>query len=111
MTGPQQQIAGGRVGDERPGRRLGWLSGLGLLVVPWVVAGLLATLGTVIGPESWAAETTFPWLLLASFAGGLGWIGYGSIRIRGFRRGALPGAAIALLVLVGTYLLVLLLQP
>ncbi len=90
---------------DRTGRVLGWLSGLGLLVVPWVVAGVIATLGTMVGSRSWDAERAFPWLLLASLLGGLGWVVYGSLRISGFRRGALPGAAIALVVMGGVYVL------
>ena len=90
---------------EGPGRVLGWLSGLGLLVAPWVAAGVLATLGTMVGPESWEAERTFPWLLLVGFVAGLGWIVFGSLRISGFRRGALPGTAISLSVLAGIYVL------
>ncbi len=93
------------VDHERPARVLGWLSGLGLLVVPWVAAGVLATLGTMVGPESWDAERTFPWLLPVGFVAGLGWIVFGSLRIRGFRRGALPGTAIALAVVGGIYAL------
>ncbi len=85
----------------RPGRVLGWLSGLGLLVVPWIAAGVLATLGTMVGPESWNAERTFPWVLLVTFVGGLGWVAWGSVRISGFRQGAVPGTLIALAVLVG----------
>ncbi len=90
------------------GRVLGWLSGLGLAVVPWIAAGLLASIAGAIGGESWNPETTFPWVLLASFVGMLGGIAYGSLRIPGFRRGAALGAAVALagvLVLVGLVLL------
>ncbi len=93
--------------DERSGRVLGWISGLSLLVAPWIAAGVLATVVSLIGPESWDPETTFPWLLLATFAGGLGGLIYGSVRNRGFRRGALPGAAVALVVMVGLYVAVL----
>ncbi len=96
--------------EERDARVLGWLSGLGLLVVPLMAAGVLATVGTMVGPESWSAESTFPWLLLATLLGGVGWVVYGSIRIRGFRGGALPGAAITLLVIGGLVLLGIVLQ-
>ena len=99
-----------RAARERNGRVLGWLSGLGVLVVPWIAAGIFATLGTMVGPESWAAERIFPWLLLAALVGGLGWIIYGTVRISGFRRGALPGAAIALVVIGGIYILAVVLQ-
>ena len=94
-----------QAGSGPNGRALGWLSGLALLVVPWVAAGVLATVGTMVGPESWSAERSFPWLLLASLAGCLGWVGYGSLRISGFVRGALPGAAIALGLIGGIYVL------
>ncbi len=92
---------------EENGRILGWLSGLGLLFVPWVSAGVLATGGGMLGPDSWDAERTFPWLLLATFVASLGWVTYGIVRIPGFRRGALPGTAIALIVMVVLSLLVL----
>ncbi len=108
MRGPNR--VGGSAGEERAARVLGWVSGLALLVVPWIAAGVLATVGTMVGPASWEAERTFPWLLLAAFLGGLGGIAYGSVRISGFRGGALPGAAIAMLVLVGGYIVILVLQ-
>lgn len=94
----------------RSGRVLGWLSGLGLLLGPWIAAGVLATVGTMVGPESWDAERTFPWLLPATLVAGLGWVVYGCVRISGFRRGALPGAAIALVVIGGIYVLGVVLQ-
>lgn len=88
---------------------LGWTSGLALLVVPWVGAGILATLGSLVGRESWQPERTFPWLLLVTGVACVGWLVYGSLRLPGFRRGALPGAAIAvaLIAAVGTAGLVL----
>jgi hypothetical protein len=89
---------------EDPGRVLGWVSGLALLIVPWIVAGMLATAVTMVGPDSWDAESTFPWLSLVAFAAGIGWIIYGSVRIRGFRRGAFPGTAVALTTIAGIYL-------
>lgn len=92
------------------GRALGWLSGLGMLVVPGLAAGVLATIATMVGPERWDAESTFPWLLLATGSVGLAWLVYGSARIRGFRHGAVRGATIALTVVVTGYLLVRLLQ-
>ena len=99
-----------RAPGERDARVLGWLSGLALLVVPWIAAGVLATVGTMVGPESWDAERTFPWLLLAALVACLGWVVYGSVRISGFRRGALPGAAIALVVIGGIYVFGVVLQ-
>ncbi len=94
--------------EQANGRVLGWLSGLGLTVVPWIVAGLLASVVGAVAGESWNPETTFPWWLLAALVTMLGWIGYGIVRIPGFRRGALIGAAVSLvgvLVLVGAVLL------
>ncbi len=67
----------------------GWLSGLGLGAVPWLIAGVISTF-------SGDPEATFPWALAAGFALMVGWITYGSVRIRGFRRGALVGSALVL---------------
>jgi len=110
MTNVQDPAGAARDARERTGRVLGWLSGLGLLVVPWIAAGLLATIATMVGPGGWDAEHTFPWLLLGSLVGCLVWVTYGSVRISGFRRGALPGAAIALVVVGAIYLLGVVLQ-
>lgn len=110
MTNVQDPAGAARDARERTGRVLGWLSGLGLLVVPWIAAGLLATIATMVGPGGWDAERTFPWLLLGSLVGCLVWVAYGSVRISGFRRGALPGAAIALVVVGAIYLLGVVLQ-
>lgn len=96
--------------DERAGRALGWVSGLALLVAPWIAAGVLATVVSMVGPGSWDPEATFPWLLLATFAAGLGGVTYGSVRSRGFRRGALRGAAVALVIAAGLFLVALLLR-
>ncbi len=100
-----------RMTDETSGRVLGWLSGLGVAFVPWVAAGVLSTVGGIVGGEAWSPETTFPWLALGAFVTTVGWLAYGSVRIPGFRRGALLGASLALAgvgLLVG---LALLLQP
>jgi Ni/Fe-hydrogenase subunit HybB-like protein len=105
MTDIQDRAATERAAREHNSRVLGWLSGLALLVVPWIAAGVLATIGTMVGPASWDAERTFPWLLLTALVGCLGWVVYGSVRINGFRRGAIPGATIALVVIGATYLL------
>lgn len=96
--------------DERSSRVLGWICGLSLVVAPWIVAGVLATVVSLVGPDSWDPETSFPWLLLAAFVTGLGGLVYGSVRNRGFRRGALPGAAVALGIAVGLYVVALVLQ-
>lgn len=87
------------------GRVLGWISGLALLIAPVAIAGILATAGTMVGPDSWYAESTFPWLLLVAFSAGIGWVVYGSARIEGFRRGAVPGTTVALTAITGVYLL------
>ncbi len=105
MTDLDHGSTGGSATGEPAARVLGWLAGLGLLVVPVIVAGVLATIGTMVGPESWSAERTFPWLLLVAFVADLCCLVYGSVRISGFRRGALRGAAIALLVGGGIYTL------
>lgn len=91
-------------------RVLGWLSGLGVLVVPWLAAGVLSSVGGILRPEAWNPEGTFGGLFLVSLLGWLGWVAYGSVRIRGFRRGALLGSVIGLVVLGVPYLLVLTLQ-
>jgi hypothetical protein len=93
---------------ERRGRTLGWASGLGLVLAPWIVAGILATAVTMVGPDSWDAEGTFPWFLLAAFSGALGWIVYGSVRISGFWRGAVLGTAVALTTIAMVYALAIL---
>lgn len=93
--------------QERRRRALGWASGFALLVAPWIVAGILATAVTMVGPDSWDAEGTFPWFLLAAFAAAVGWIVYGSARISGFWRGAVPSTAIALVVIAVVYVLAL----
>lgn len=68
---------------------MGWLSGLGIAVVPWVASGIVST----FLPDP---ETTFLWVLLAALVAMVGWIAYGIVRIPGFRRGALLGSAISL---------------
>ncbi len=75
-----------RIGD---GKALGWLSGLGIAVVPWVASGIVST----FLPDP---ETAFLWVLVAALVAMVGWIGYGIARIPGFRRGALLGSAISL---------------
>jgi hypothetical protein len=92
------------------GRVFGWVSGLGLLVVPWFVAGILATAGTMVGPSSWDAERTFPWFLLGTFVLGLVWVVIGSLRISNFARGAIPGTAISLGVTGAIYVIGLIVQ-
>ena len=68
------------------GRVLGWISGLSLLVLPWFVAGFVATAATMVGPSGWSAEAVFPWAMLAGIALGLAWVVLGSLRISHFAR-------------------------
>jgi len=68
---------------------LGWLSGLGIVVIPWLVSGVVST----FLPEP---ESSFLWVMLAAFVAMVGWIVYGIIRIPRFAKGALIGSAIAL---------------
>jgi hypothetical protein len=81
---------------EPGGRVLGWLSGLGLVVVPWVGAGVLSTVAGVLGSDAWDPERTFGWWLLLAFLVMVGWLVIGSVRIAGFRRGAVRGAVVSL---------------
>ena len=89
--------------DESSTVALGWACGLGLLVVPWLGAGILATFMSVLDSEALEPERTFPWLVLAVLLAGLGGLAYGSVRVPGFRRGAVPATAIALVLLVGGF--------
>lgn len=73
------------------GNVLGWLSGFGLAIVPWFVAGIVSTF--LPDPES-----MFPVALVVAFAAMVGWVIVGSIRIPRFRRGALIGSTITLAV-------------
>ncbi len=81
------------------GRVLGWLSGLGIVAIPWMASGVIAT----FTPEP---ESSFPWILGVTFVVMVVWIVYGVVRIPRFRRGALIGAAIALGVIALLYGLV-----
>ncbi len=92
-------------------RFVGFLSGIGLLALPVLTAGILATVIGLLGSESWSPEHTFPWLYLASWVACLAGIGFGSVRYPGFGRGASLGAMIAVVVLGGVYLLALVAQP
>lgn len=90
--------------DLKKARLWGWLSGLGIFVVPWIVAGIIST----FTPDP---EATFPWVLAASFAGMIGWIILGSLHLREFRRGAAIGGVVALSVLTFLVATLLWLQP
>jgi len=86
------------------GRVLGWVSGLGIVIIPWIGSGIVST----FLPEP---EKAFQWVLLVTFVAMIGWIAYGSVRIPRFRRGALLGSAIALGIVGLLYVIVRLLQP
>lgn len=88
----------------RNGRVWGWLSGCGVVIAPWLVAGVIST----FSPDP---EATFPWVLLGAFVTMVGWITFGSLRIPEFRRGALLGSALTLGVFGVAYLLILWFQP
>jgi hypothetical protein len=77
---------------------LGWLSGLGVFAVPWLVSGVVST----FLPDP---ETSFPWLFLAALVAMVGWIAYGIARIPRFARGALIGSAIVIGVVAALLLL------
>ncbi len=83
---------------------LGWISGLGLAVAPWLVAGVISTF--LPDPES-----MFPPTFVAAFVGMVAWIIFGSIRLPGFRRGALIGSAISAGLTGALYIAVLIAQP
>lgn len=86
------------------GRALGWVSGLGIVVIPWIASGIVST----FLPEP---EASFRWVFLAAFVAMIGWIAYGSVRVPRFKRGALLGSAIALGIVGALYALVRLSQP
>ncbi len=92
-------------------RALGWICGLGLVIVPWVGAGIVATLVTLTGIESLNAEQTYPWFLAASAVVYLGGLVYGSMRLPGFRRGAVLGALVAVVLTVTAFAAIYALQP
>jgi hypothetical protein len=86
------------------GRTLGWISGLGLPFAPWIVAGIIST----FTPDP---EAAFPLGLAVGFIAMAAWIGFGSWRIPGFRKGGLMGSAIALGVLAVLFGVLVLMQP
>jgi hypothetical protein len=89
----------------REGPRVwGWLSGLGLGVVPWLAAGAISTF-------SGDPEATFPWALGAGLVLMAGWIVVASARFRGFGPAALAGSAIALCASALLWAILVLLQP
>lgn len=67
----------------------GVLSGLGLALVPWLAAAVIST----ASPDP---EAVFLWALGGAVVPMIAWIAYGSVRLPGFRRGALVGVLIAL---------------
>lgn len=86
------------------GRVLGWISGLGLLLVPWIIAGIIST----FMPEP---EAAFPWVFGFGLVAMGAWIGFGSWRIPGFRRGGLMGSAMTLGVFAVLFGILFLMQP
>ncbi len=64
------------------GRTLGWASGFGIVVIPWIASGIIST----FLPEP---EASFQWVLLVAFVMMIGWIAYGIALIPRFRRGAI----------------------
>ena len=83
---------------------LGWVSGLSLLLAPWIVAGIISTLT----PDP---EAAFPWGFAFGFVAMAAWIGFGSWRIPGFRKGGLMGSAMALGVFAVLFGVLFLMQP
>lgn len=86
------------------GRALGWVSGLGIVIIPWIASGIVST----FLPEP---EKAFQWVLLAAFVAMIGWIAYASVRLPRFKRGAFLGSAIAMGIVGALYALVRLSQP
>lgn len=86
------------------GRLLGWASGLSLLPAPWIVAGVIST----FAPDP---EATFPWAFALGFVVMTAWVGYGSWRIPGFRRGGVRGSAMVLGIFATSFGILLLMQP
>lgn len=77
---------------------LGWLSGLGVVAIPWLVSGIVST----FLPDP---EASFAWILLAACGVMLGWIVYGIVRIPRFAKGALIGSAITIGIVLALFLL------
>lgn len=99
-----------RLDKDANGRIFGWISGLGVVFVPWLAAGILSTLAGMFS-ERLNPETTFPVILAGSTAAMVAWLIYGVVRIPGFRKGAARGSLLAVAIAVVLYGLILLAQP
>lgn len=99
MTHPSESSS-----PSRDGRALGWISGLGMPFLAWLLAGIVST----FTPEP---ETSFGYVLAGSTVVVGGWLVYGSTRIPGFKGGAVRGALVSLGVGVALWITLLLIQP
>ncbi len=86
------------------GRPLGWIAGLGVVLVPWLVSGVIST----ILPHP---EASFPWVLLGAFVTMVTAMIWAGAKVPGFKRGALIGSAISLSTFGALLMLVHLLAP
>lgn len=86
------------------GPALGWISGLGWPFLAWLLAGIVST----FTPEP---ESTFPAVLAGSVVAVIAWLVLGSIRIVGFKRGAVRGALISLGLGLVLWAVLLFIQP
>ncbi len=96
--------------EEKNGAAFGWISGLGAVVVPWIIAGIGSSVAGVFS-EAWNPEVTFPWFLLGAVLVWIGWLVYGSIRIPRFKKGALYGGSISFAFVGALFALVYFFQP
>ncbi len=83
---------------------MGWVAGLGVALFPWLVAGVISTF--LPNPEA-----MFPWVLLIASVLMVACVVWGTVRVPGFRRGALLGSAISLAFVCLVSLVLLWLQP
>jgi len=99
-----------RDAKEKNGQAFGWISGLGAVIIPWIVAGVGSSFAGTIS-QDWNPEITFPKFLLGAVAAMIIWLIYGSVLIPGFRRGALIGSSISFGFVAVIYLVILFFQP
>lgn len=83
---------------------LGWLSGLGWPFLAWLLAGVVST----FTPEP---ESAFIYALSGSTVVVAAWLVYGSIRMAGFKRGAIRGGLISLGVVAALWAVLSTIQP